>query len=177
MNVQKELSLWQLTDEHQRLLSELYNYETGEINEIIQAKLDALEPTIEKKCIAVSKYIHKMESEEKEIERLMDEIKERQKSYEREINKYKNYLEYNMEKQGIKEVKCPYFTVRIRQNPYSTEILNKDEIPQQFIKKIIKTEESINKVLIKEEVLRTGNQVPGAYVAQKNKLEILTSKI
>lgn len=177
MNSQKELSLWKLTDEHQKLLSELYNEETGEINEIVQAKLDALEPTIEKKCVAVSKYIHKMESEEKEIERLMEEIEARKKSYKREINKYKNYLEYNMERQGIKEVKCPFFTIRIRKNPYSTEILNKDEIPKEFIKKVIKTEESINKVLIKEEVLRTGNQVPGCLVSQKNKLEILTSKI
>lgn len=177
MNSLKDLSLWQLTNEHQKLLSELYDHETGEINEIVQAKLDLLEPTVEKKCIAVSKYIRKMESDEKELDRLIEEIENRKNSYKKEINKYKNYLEYNMQKQNIKEVKCPYFTIRLRKNPYSTEIVNKEIIPKEFIKKEIKIEESINKTLIKEEVLKTGVQVPGAYVSQKNKLEILTSKV
>ena len=59
----KELSLWQLTNQHEHLLSELYNPETGEINEIVQAQLNALEPNIEKKCVAVSQWIRKMESE------------------------------------------------------------------------------------------------------------------
>jgi hypothetical protein len=53
----KELSLWQLTNEHEYLLSQLYDSETGEVNEIVQAKLNALEPNIEKKCIAVSQWI------------------------------------------------------------------------------------------------------------------------
>ncbi len=177
MNANKELSLWQLTNEHQKLLSELYNFETGEINDIVQAKLDALEPNVEKKCISVSKYIQRMESEERELSYLLKEIENRKNAYEKEIEKYKNYLEYNMRTQGIKEIKCPLFTIRIKKNPYSTEITNKDEVPKEFVKKVIKTEEVISKTLIKEEVLKTGIQVPGAYVAQKEKLEILISKI
>jgi hypothetical protein len=37
--------------------------------------------------------------------------------------------------------------------------------------------ESVDKTAIKEEVLRTGIQIPGAKVQQKVKLEILVDKI
>lgn len=179
MNAQKELSLWQLTQEHQNLLSQLYDYETGEVNEIVQAKLDALEPSIEKKCISITKYIRKLESDERELDNLLNEITKRKKSFEKERERYKKYLQDNMERQGIKELVCPYFSVRLRKNPYSTEIINDELIPEQFMKtkEIVQVEVKPDKNAIKEEVLRTGIQVPGAYVSQKNKLEILTDKI
>lgn len=175
----KNLSLWQLTNEHQQLLSQLYDHDTGEINELVQARLNELEPSIEKKCIAVTKWIRKIESEEKQLDELLNEITDRKRAYEREGEKYKRYLQENMERQGIRELVSPFFSVRLRRNPYSTEIINQDEIPQQFIKvkEVVKVNVTVDKCLIKEEVLRTGHQVPGAYVSQKNKLEIVIDKI
>ncbi|HWY33429.1 MAG TPA: siphovirus Gp157 family protein, partial [Nitrosopumilaceae archaeon] len=123
----KDLSLWQLTNEHQKLLNELYDHETGEVNEIIQAKLDELDPTIEKKCISITQWIKKLESEKRELDYLTNEIEQRKRSYDKEVKKYQNYLEFNMKKQGIREIKCPYFTIRIKKNPYSTDIIN-DEL-------------------------------------------------
>jgi len=179
MNTSKNLSLWKLTNEHQKLLSELYDYETGEVNEIVQAKLDLLEPDINKKCIAVSGYIRKIESEQRELESLLIEVESRMKAYEKEREKYRNYLQSNMEKQGINKIECPYFTVRIKKNPYFTDIINEELIPHEFMREreIVRVEVKPDKNAIKEEVLRTGEQVPGAYVSQKNKLEITTSKI
>ena len=84
-----------------------------------------------------------------------------------------------MTKQGIKEIKCPFFTIKIKKNPYSTDIIDDELIPTQFMKtkEIIKVETKADKTAIKDEVLRTGEQVPGAYVYQKERLEILTDKI
>lgn len=179
MNTSKNLSLWQLTNDHQKLLSELYDHETGEVNEIVQAKLNELEPNIEKKCVAVGSWIRKIESEQRELETLLVEVENRMRSYDKEREKYRNYLQSNMEKQGIGEIKCPYFTIRIRKNPHSTDIINEDLIPREFIseKEIVRIDVKPDKTAIKEEVLRTGQQVPGAYVSQKNKLEISTFKI
>lgn len=178
-NAEKSLSLWQLTNEYQQLLSELYDPETGEINEIVQARLNELEPSIENKCIAVTKWIRKMESEQEELSRLLQELVNRKAAYHMEIDKYIKYLQDNMEKQGIKEVSCPFFKVRLRKNPYSTDIIDQDAIPPQYIKmkEVVKVSVSVDKNLIKEEVLKTGNQIPGAFVSQKNRLEILTNKI
>jgi hypothetical protein len=167
-----------MTGEYQHLLSQLYDYETGEVNEIIQAKLDLLEPSIEKKCISVTHYIKKLESEKREIDELKIEVERRQRAYEKEIDKYQSYLKVNMEKRGINEIKCPYFTIRLRKNPYSTKILDEKIIPEQFIKvkeKII-IDAKPDKTAIKEEVLRTGIQVPGAYVSKENKLEVILDK-
>lgn len=179
MNSLKEVSLWKLTNEHQLLLSQLYDQETGEVNEIVQAKLNALEPDIEKKCIAVSQWIRKMESEERELDQLMLEIEDRKNAYQKEIERQMNYLQLNMKKEGIKEIKCPYFTVRIKKNPYTTDVIDEALLPSKFMKsrEIVKVETKPDKNAIREEVLKTGEQVPGAYVYQKEKLEILTDKI
>jgi rRNA maturation protein Rpf1 len=173
------MSLWQLTTEHQKLLSELYDHDTGEVNEIVQAKLNDLEPTIEKKCVSVTKYINHLEFELNELETMRQQIDERQSAYLKEIKRYRNYLEINMEKQGIKKVSCPYFTIKLSKNPYSVEIINEDLIPSHFMKtrEIIRTETKPDKTAIKEHVLQDGEQVPGAYVHQKNKLEIVIDKL
>jgi hypothetical protein len=175
----KELSLWQLTNEHEYLLSKLYDSETGEVNEIVQAKLNALEPNIEKKCIAVSQWIRKLESEDKQLTELLIEIENRKTAYNREVKRYMDYLQVNMTKQGIKEIKCPFFTIKLKKNPYSTDIIDDSLIPTKFMKtkEIIKVETKADKNAIKDEVLKTGEQVPGAYVFQKERLEILTDKI
>jgi len=68
MNSTQNLSLWQIGTEHQKLLSQLYNHETGEVDMDVQAQLDALEPSAEKKCIAITSWIRKMEADKAELE-------------------------------------------------------------------------------------------------------------
>jgi Siphovirus Gp157 len=174
MNANQNLSLWQIGNKHQELFSQLYDPETGEVNMEIQAQLNALEPSIEKKCIALQSWINKLESEERELDALMHQIENRKAAYAAEIEKLDNYLYVNMKSVGIKEIKCPYFKIRIKVNPFSTDILNADEIPKRFIKRTEKMiiAETPDKNAIKEEVLRTGIQVPGAYVYQKEKLQV-----
>ncbi len=173
------ISFYQLGSQYQELFSRLYDHETGEVDQEVEAQLNALSPTTEKKCIAVTSWIKKMQADYKELEALEEEIKIRKFAYTKEITKAMDYLESNMKRCGIKEVKCPYFTVRIKNNPFSTEITNEALLPERFMrtKEIVRTETKPDKNAIKEEVLKTGVQVPGAIVQQKTKLEILTDKI
>jgi hypothetical protein len=175
----QNLSLYKIASEYQSLFNQLYDPETGEINMEIQAQIDALEPSAEKKCIAVTKWINNMRSDKREIEFLKAEILKREAAYEKEINKWENYLRSNMERLQITEVKCPLFTIRLKKNPYSTDIFDESLIPEKFMRtrEIVKTEVKADKNAIKEEVLKTGVQIPGASVQQKTKLEILTDKI
>lgn len=175
----QNISLWQLANEHQRLFSQLYNEETGEIDMEIQAQLDVLEPSTEKKCIAIQSWVNKLESEDRELDILIDQIGKRKSAYSKEIKKMSDYLYNNMKRCGIKEIRCPLFKLRIKVNPYSTEIFEETQIPKQFMKtrEIVKTETKPDKNAIKEEVLKTGIQVPGAFVQQKEKLEISLTKI
>ena|ERR1700688_2158185 len=179
MNSHKELSLWNLTKEHRNLMSQLYDYETGEVNEIVQAKIDMVDQTIERKCISVSKYIRHLESEQREIDSFINDMEERKAAYLNEIQRYRDYLKNNMKSQGITEIKCPFFTIKLKKNPYGTDIINESEIPEEFMRKreVVKTEIKPDRNAIKEEVLRTGIQVQGAYVSQKDKLDILIDKV
>jgi Gp157 protein len=176
---EQSLSLWHLTNEHTRLMQDLYDVETGEINDIVQAKLDALEPSIDQKCVAVSKWIRHMESQQRELDGAINDLANRKRAYDKEITKFNRYLQENMERAAVKEISCPYFTIRLRKNPFCTDIIDENAIPEKFMKtrEIVKVESKPDKNAIKEEVMRTGQQVPGAFVSQKNKLEILTDKI
>jgi hypothetical protein len=69
--------------------------------------------------------------------------------------------------------------LKIKNNPYSTNIVDENKIPERFMRTRIieKKEIKPDKNAIKEEVLKTGIQIEGAIVEQKTKLEILTDKI
>lgn len=174
-----ELSLWHLTEKHRELLSNLYNYETGEVNEVVQEELNKLIPNEEQKFIAVTKWIKKLEYDMKEVDRFIEEVKSRKNAYEKEIERFQKYLKDNMEKIGIKEISCPYFSIKIKKNPIGTDIIDEEKIPPIFLraKETVKIDIKPDKNAIKEEFLKTGVQVPGAYVSQKNRIEILTDVI
>jgi hypothetical protein len=168
-----------MATEHRELLGQLFDHETGEINEFVQNKIDALEPNIEKKCIAIGQWIKLKEKEKREIEWMKEQILSREEAYDKEINRLHGYLKYHMENMGIKKISSPYFCLEIKTNPYSTDILDMDKIPNKFMatKEIVKVEIKPDKNAIKEEVIKTGQQVEGAYVSQKTKLVISTDKI
>lgn len=180
MQSNKELSLWKLTNEHQKLLSELYNHETGEVNELVNAKLNSLYKTEEEKCIAVAHWLKKLKADRKQAEDELEDLKSRIEDYDKRIERYKRDIQSNMESRGITNISCPYFTIRLKKNPYSTDIINEGEIPSEFMRKRIipeKIEIKPDKKAIADKVIATGHQVPGAYVSQKNKLDISTTKI
>jgi len=173
------ISLFQLSKEYDLLLSNLYDQETGEVNQDIENKINELSLTTEKKCLSIASYIKNLESDKREIEFLKDQIKEREKTYDKEIERLQNYLKMNMEKQSMSEITCPYFTIKIKTNPYSTEIVDEDQIPEKYLTRKVITKEEVrpNKNLIKEEYLKTNTQIPGTLVKQNTKLEISINKI
>jgi len=175
----KNLSLWEIKKEHHQLLSQLYDYETGEINEEADRQLKSLAITTEEKCIALTNWIKKLEAERNQIAYMKKEILEREAAYDNEIAKRLSYLKSSMEGMGINEIKCPYFTLHIKKNPYGTEILDESQVPPEFMRtrQIIKSETKPDKNAIKEKVLATGLQVAGARVSQKKELKISLTKI
>jgi hypothetical protein len=175
----KSLSLYNLGNDYQHLFSQLYDAETGEVDEVVDAQLSALSTDVQKKCVAVATWIKSMESEQREIEHLKNEILNREAAYKKEISKWHDYLKSNMERCKISEVKCPYFTLKIKKNPFSTEIFDESLLPSKFMveREVVRIDKKADKNAIKEEVLRTGVQIPGACVQQKTQLQILTDKI
>lgn len=173
------LSLYHISQQYQALFSQLYDPETGEVNEKVEAQVNELLPAIENKCINVANWIKKLEAEKREIEFMEQEIQKRKEAYTEEITHWQDYLKREMQFNNLTKIACPYFTLRIKTNPYSTDIVDEFQIPAKFIKtrEVIKVESKPDKEAIKSEFLATGIQVPGTSVQQKTKLEIAIIKI
>jgi hypothetical protein len=172
-------SLYKLSSEYQQLMAKLFDPATGEIDPVVDAEITALAPTVESKAIAVASYIRSMEDEKRNIEILREELMERQAAYDNRIASQQKYLQTCMEMASVTEVTCPYFTIRLKKNQHSTDITSESAIPAEFFNErtVTKTERKPDRNRIKEHVLKTGYQIPGATVLQKTKLEITTDRI
>ena len=55
------MKLYEISNEYQSLVNELYNEETGEINEIAFANLKNIKDTMQNKCINITKFFKEIE--------------------------------------------------------------------------------------------------------------------
>lgn len=175
----KAVSLYHMTDEYRKLLAHLHDPVTGEIDTAVEERLNELSPDIEKKAIAVTEWVRSLESEKRQLEILEAEIAERKKAYDRKIESWHRYIKDGMEAASINEIRCPLFTLKIRTNPYSTEINDELQIPAEFMRErtVTKTERKPDRAAIREYFLETGEQVPGTHVSQKTRLDIEIDKL
>lgn len=88
---------------------------------------------------------------------------------EKRIKYLIEYLQSNMERCAISEIKSPYFVIKLKKCPISTEILDENSIPNDYKK--VKEVVTIDKLKLKDEML-AGVVIPGAQLKQNNRLEI-----
>ena len=163
------MNLFEISNEYQAVLSETFDHETGEVNETSLAKLDELTEKIEDKGVAVASFIKNLDAERKAVEDAKKAMAEREKSLERRAEWLTNYLQTNMERCGINEIKSPYFIVKIKKCPLSVDIQDEKLLPNDYKK--VKEITTIDKLKIKDELL-CGVIIPGARLKQNNRLEI-----
>lgn len=163
------MNLYKISNEYQMILSETFNQETEELSENVLARLDEITDKMEEKGIAVASYIKNLEAERNAIEDAKKEMAARESRLDRKAIWLTSYLQSNMERCGISEIKSPYFVVKIKKCPFSTEIFDEESIPNEYKK--TKEVVSIDRIKIKEEIL-AGVVIPGVRIKQNNRLEI-----
>ena len=163
------MKLYQIANEYESLLSQTFDEETGAVNETALAKLDELQQDMNEKGIAVASYIQNIEAEEIAIDAAIDRMIKRRDQLIKKSKSLINYLQSNMERCGINEISCPYFVIKLKKCPYSVDVVNENEIPEEYKK--TKQVISLDKVKIKEE-LQSGVVIPGAALKQNLRLEI-----
>lgn len=163
------MNLYNIANEYQSILQETINEETGEINETSLVKLDEIATRIEDKAIALASFIKNMDAERKAIEDAKKAMAERERSIERRVEWFTNYLQSNMERCGINEIKSPHFAIKLKKCPISVDIQDENIVPDDYKK--TKEIVSIDKLKIKDEIL-AGVVIPGASLKQNNRLEI-----
>ena len=162
------LKLYEITEAYEQLFSELFDPETGEINPEKQAALQALEEVGERKIIATASYIKNLEAEAEAIAKAKEAMSKREKRFKAEMEWFEDYLKFNMDKQGIKKITCPYFEISLSQSQAVDEV-DMDALPEKF--KRVKLEVSPNKKDILA-ALKAGEVVAGAKLKTNLNLRI-----
>ncbi len=163
------MNLYNIANEYQSVLDESFNQETGEINENALMRLDEVSLKLEEKGLAVASYIKNLEAERDAIESAKRSMAARESSLDSRVEYLKSYLQSNMERCSISEIKSPYFVIKLKKCPASTDIQNEDLIPGEYKKS--KEVITLDKMKIKEELL-AGVVIPGAALKYNNRLEI-----
>ena len=163
------MKLFEIANEYERLLDDIYDKDTGEVNLNAVETLDSLEVEAKEKGIAIATYIKNIDADRKAIEEAKKAMAERETALDNRVKYLTQYLQLNMEKFGITELSCPYFVVKLKKNPASVDDYNPSLIPDEYKRTV--TEVKLDKRKILED-LKQGVVIPGAAIKQSNRLDI-----
>ena len=164
----KALTLYEISDQYQFLLNDLYDYETGVVNETTLAKLNEIQDTMQNKCINITRLFQSIEATQEAIKAEKDRLTKREKAFKNQVMRLKDYLESNMERCDIKKIECPEFTIGLQKNPPSVEILNESEIPHEYDRE---PKRELDLAKIRDELMN-GVVIPGVRLIQKQSVRI-----
>ena len=161
------ISLYKISDEYEFLLKNLYDADTGEIQEGFLARLNEIEGEMQNKCINLVRFMKGIEAEYKAVETERKAMQERERKLKKHAEWLETYLKENMEKSEIKEISCPQFVIKLRKNPQSVEVYSELAIDPKYHK--ITTTFNIQQI---KDDLKDGIKVHGARLVQTNSVSI-----
>lgn len=163
------MNLYAIANQYQEILDKTFNQETGEVNQNAMALLELVKDNMQEKGVAIASFIKNIEAERDAIEQAKKAMAEREARLDRRVNYLSQYLQSNMERCGIHEIKCAFFSIKLKKCPISVDIFNESALPDAYKK--VKSVVSVDKVKLKEEIL-AGVTIPGATLKQNMRLEI-----
>jgi hypothetical protein len=161
------MRLYEIADRYSFLLNDLYDHETGVVNEATLARLNDLSDSMETKAINITMLFKELEATADAIEKERQAMQKREKALKNQIASLKDYLRSNMERCEINKIECPQFVIALQKNPCSVEITNEDEVPKEYTKVSI----DLDIAKIKDE-LKNGVVIPGARLVQGSSVRI-----
>lgn len=158
------MNLYQLSNRMQQL------FDQDELTEEECAEFDTLCVDAEQACIYRAKYIRNLQFEGAAVEAARKEMQQREKALAAKIEREENRLIARMWELKFSKLNTPEFVTSIKTNPPCINDYDKSIIPEKFwVTKVIETK-TIDKVAIKE-AIQSGEEVPGAYLVRKLRLE------
>lgn len=161
------MRLYEIADQYEFLLKDLYDEDTGEINENALDRLKELSDSMETKCINITRVFKSIEAEQEAIEKERKNMAAREKALKNQVERLKAYLLSNMERCDINKISCPQFVISLQKNPPSVEAYDKTQIPQEYQKITI----DYDNQKIKSD-LTNGLVIPGVRLVQGNHIRI-----
>jgi phage host-nuclease inhibitor protein Gam len=141
--------------------------EENRLEQLRQA-LDNLNMKFVDKVTNIVKFVKNLEAQREAVASEAKRLSDRKKAIDNRIDWLKNYVKTAMQATQSEKIKYALFTIYVGQNQPSVEVLNIDELEEQFIK--IKKE--VDKTKILEQVKSTGVIPAGVNIVQGTHLVI-----
>ena len=155
------LSLYEITNAFPSLM------ESEEITEEDKAKIkEELTLLLQQKSQNTIAYVRNMELTIEAMKSEEKRISEQRKLKENKLVKFKEYVKECMETNGITKIETGLGTMSIAKNPLSVEIINEDEVADEYKEKVVTIK--INKTKIKNNFKETGEIPAGVNILTNN---------
>jgi hypothetical protein len=160
------MNIYEVSSRFQQLLDQ-DEYTPMELEE-----LDLLYGSVQDKLIEMAKYIKNMEAERAAINEARLSMEERAIALQDKIAKQTDRLKEYMEKCNLKIVKSPLFDIKYSVNRPTTDIFDETIIPAAFVS--FEQKEPVKKISKDgiRQAIESGEEVPGARLIYKTKVEI-----
>lgn len=136
--------------------------------EQLRYALDNLNMKFVDKVTNIVKFVKNLEAQRDAVASEVKRLSDRKKAIDNRIDWLKNYVKTAMQATQSEKIKYALFTIYVGQSQPSVEVLNIDEVEEQFIK--IKKE--VDKTKILEQVKSTGVIPTGVNIVQGTHLVI-----
>ena len=139
------MNLYEISAEYKSSIAKISDLDLPE--DVIADTLEAMTGDFDNKAIALVSYFKNLEVDAKAIKEAEQAMANRRKSIESHIKRLKEYLLVNMQSTGITAVDCPYFSIKLQNNPKAVNIINEALIPTEYVTEVVTLK--INKAAIK----------------------------
>lgn len=157
----KELSLYEITGAFPKLMAQ------EEMSEEDKNKVEEeLTTLLQKKSNAVIAYSKNIELTIKAMKEEETRISTNRKALENRLEQFKKYVKECMEGNGINKIETDLGTLSIAKSPISVEIVNEEEIPDEYKEVIFTTK--VDKKKIADAFKSTGELVEGVKIHTDN---------
>lgn len=133
--------------------------------------LEGMAGDLEVKATNTAMVVRNMQALAQQIKEAEAAMASRRKALEARAERLTQYLLANMQHAGIQKIESPYFTLSVKSNPAAVVINEPGLIPAEFMRQPEPPPPAPDKTAIKE-ALKAGREVPGAHLAQGQRLEI-----
>lgn len=153
-------------------LSEAMNQVAAMIDdgaEGLEDTLESLDGSFQDKVESIVKLKRSKEAEAEIVDMEIARLKQRSDKLKKDADWLHNYVEREMQRANLTEVKSSLFKIALNLTPPRVEVINQSQIPEKYLRTSITV--SPDKVAIKEAYGR-GEHVPGCDIRQDMKLKV-----
>ena len=152
--------LYKLTEQY-KTIEEMLDREIEYISQDeIKETLANIKDEIEDKVASIGKLVLELKSDIESVKAEEDRLARRRSGYTSKMEWLKGYLLVEMQSTRVLKVKQDVISVSVQDNPPSVEVVDLEQIPEQYIRIIPETKEA-DKKAITEHFKATGEIIPG----------------